>query len=99
MRASRRVRRRLLWLVKFLEAWFEHEELSERAAKYLQQDPKAVGSGRYAEMALAYSQTVDDPNLRRSLESAGLRAALDVSVRGRFNLAIYLPNYRAERSA
>ncbi len=31
MRASRRVRRRLIWLVKFLEAWFEREELSERA--------------------------------------------------------------------
>ncbi len=97
MRASRRVRRRLLWLVKFLEAWFEHEELSERAAKYLQQDPKAVGSGRYAEMALAYSQTVDDPNLRRSLESAGLRAALDVSVRGQFDFSDLPPELQGRK--
>jgi hypothetical protein len=81
MRASRRVRRRLIWLVKFLEAWFEREELSEQARKYLQRDPKAVGPKRYAEVALAYSQTVEDRHLRRNLESAGLKAALDVSVR------------------
>ena len=87
MRASRRVRRRLIWLVRFLEAWFEREELSARATKYLQRDPKTEGPGRYAEMALAYSQTVEDPYLRRNLESAGLRAALDTSVRGQFDFS------------
>ncbi len=31
MRASRRVRRKLIWLVKFLEIWFDQEELRARA--------------------------------------------------------------------
>ena len=87
MRASRRVRRRLIWLVRFLEAWFEREELVEHARKYLQRDPTAVGAGRYAETTLAYSQLVDDRRLRRSLEFAGLRAALDVSVRDQFDFS------------
>ena len=55
MRASRRVRRRLVWLVKFLEAWFEREERSERTRGYFRQDPEAVGHGRYAELALDVS--------------------------------------------
>ena len=81
MRASRRVRRRLVWLVKFLEAWFECGEIVERAREYLSRDPKSEGRERYAEMALAYSQMVDDRHLARSLESAGLQAALDTSIR------------------
>lgn len=80
MRASRRVRRRLIWLVKFLEAWFEREEIRDRAKSYLQRDPKSIGAERFAEMALAYSQTVDDRRLRRNLEWAGLQAALDESL-------------------
>ena len=77
MRASRRVRRKLLWLVKFLEAWFDREELSTRARGFLERDPRAMGGERYAEMALAYSQAVPDRHLRRNLESAGLHAIID----------------------
>jgi len=32
MRASRRVRQKLLWLVKFLEAWFDREKLGDPPA-------------------------------------------------------------------
>ena len=80
MRASRRVRQKLLWLVKFLEAWFDREELGTRARGLLGRDPEAMGRERYAEMAFAYSQTVGDRRLRRNLESAGLRAVMDDSV-------------------
>jgi len=80
MRASRRVRRKLLWLVKFLETWFDREELNARARGFLDQDPEALGRERYAEMALAYSQAVMDTHLQRSLESAGLHAVLDDGV-------------------
>jgi hypothetical protein len=73
MRASRRVRRGLLWLVKFLEAWFDREELDARARAFLDRDPHAMGQERYAEMAMAYSQAVPDRHLRRSLESAQSR--------------------------
>ena len=64
MRASRRVRRKLLWLVKFLEAWFDREELGARAREFLDRDPEAVG----------------DRHLRRSLESAGLHAVVDLGI-------------------
>jgi len=97
MRASRRVRRRLVWLVKFLEAWFEREELSELARGYLQQNPETMGRERYAELALAYSQTVDDRHLRRSLESAGLQAALDVSVEGLIDFSDLPPELQDRR--
>jgi len=30
MRSSRRVRRRLIWLVRFLEAWFGRDELNQQ---------------------------------------------------------------------
>ncbi len=81
MRASRRVRRRLLWLVKFLEMWFDRKELSERARDFLEQDPETMGRERYAELALAYSQAVPDRHLQRNLESASLHAVLDDGVR------------------
>jgi tetratricopeptide (TPR) repeat protein len=77
MRASRRARRRLVWLVKFLEVWFGRDELDARARALLERDPDAVGREQYLDWALAYSQTVRDRYLRRSLESAGLRAVME----------------------
>jgi tetratricopeptide (TPR) repeat protein len=63
MRASRRVRRRLVWLVKFLEAWFEREEIGERARLYLQRDPKGdllqSHPGRYEESEQAYRRAIE----------------------------------------
>ena len=97
MRSSRRVRRRLIWLVKFLESWLERDELSAQARTYLERDPKSMGPGRYAEMALAYSQTVDDRFLKRSLESAALRAALDESVRGQFDFSDLPPELQSRK--
>jgi len=80
MRASRRVRRKLLWLVKFLEAWFDREELVARARGILERNPEAMGRQRYVDMALAYSEAVGDRHLRRSLESAGLHAVVDLGI-------------------
>lgn len=81
MRASRRLRRKLVWLVKFLEAWFDQEELAEKARKFLQHDPAGFGAEGFAEMALAYAQAVANRDLRRSLESAGLHAVIDEDIR------------------
>ena len=80
MRASRRVRRRLLWLVRFLESWFDREELNTRARGFLDRDPDTMGRERYADLALVYSQAVPDRHLRLSLESAGLHAVVDEGV-------------------
>jgi Flp pilus assembly protein TadD len=74
MRASRRVRRKLLWLVRFLEVWYDRQELDERARGFLEKDPQAVGRERFADLALVYSQATRDPYLQRNLESAGLEA-------------------------
>jgi Flp pilus assembly protein TadD len=97
MRASRRVRRRLLWLVKFLEAWFDREELNARARAFLDRDPQTMGQERYAEMAMAYSQAVPDRHLRRSLESAGLHAVLDDGVRRLIDFSDLPPELEAKK--
>ena len=98
MRASRRVRRRLIWLAKFLESWFERDELGERARRYLERDPVAVGRERYVEMTLAYSQLVDDRHLRRGLETAGLRTALDCSLGGQFDFSDLPPEVQDQKA-
>ena len=79
MRASRRVRKGLVWYVKFLETFFREDELRARAEKHLcdnegaQRDPE-----RYAALSLAYAQAFFDDRLAQRLEHAGLRAAMAV---------------------
>jgi len=94
MRSSRRVRRRLIWLVRFLEAWFGRDELNQQAERHLKRSPETIGSQQYAETALAFSQVVADPHLRRSLESAGLRAALSTDVREQIDFSDLPPELR-----
>jgi DNA-binding transcriptional regulator GbsR (MarR family) len=59
MRASRRVRRRLLWLVKFLEAWFDREERATTATLSIVQHAKQlVTDERDTQFLLAQSLTL-----------------------------------------
>ncbi len=77
MRASRRVRRRLVWLVKFLAAWFSEEELKTRAERLLRRGAEdEMGAERYSELSFAYAQLAPGERLRERLEHAGLRAAM-----------------------
>ena len=76
MRASRRVRRKLIWLVKFLEIWFDQEELRTRAQAYLRKAPDSDRQ-RYAERAFAYAQAIKHRPLSTALEHAGLHALID----------------------
>ena len=77
MRASRRVRRRLVWLVKFLAAWFTEEELKARAERLLRRGAQdEMGAERYSELSFAYAQVAPGGRLRERLEHSGLRAAL-----------------------
>jgi DNA-binding transcriptional regulator GbsR (MarR family) len=80
MRASRRLRRRLVWLVKFLSAWFTEEELRENANSLLAADAKRLGLERYAEQCLAYSQLVKERSLQLKLEYDALRRLMDNDV-------------------
>lgn len=74
MRASRRVRRRLTWLVRFLRMWFSARELDAHARHQL---ARRRSTARDAEYSLALAQCVEDAPLRGALENQGLRARLD----------------------
>ncbi|EGV33436.1 Tetratricopeptide TPR_1 repeat-containing protein [Thiorhodococcus drewsii AZ1] len=74
MRASRRVRRRLAWLVRFLRMWFSTQELDAHARSQL---ARRRANARDAEYSLALAQCVEDAPLRSALENQGLRALLD----------------------
>lgn len=70
MRASRRVRRRLVWLVEFLRLVFG----PERARKHLTVTTKPRGDGeRHAELGLAFAALVEDRPLRTALETQSMR--------------------------
>jgi len=75
MRASRRVRRRLVWLVRFLETWFADGELNQHAQTHLNH---ADGDReRHAEYSFALAQAVRHAPLRTALELDGLHALID----------------------
>ena len=98
MRASRRIRRKMVWLVKFLESWFDAEELKTHAREFLGRNPDSLGREHFFDVALAHSEAVHDKYLRRSLESAGLHAVLDDGVRRMIDFSD-LPPELQERAA
>jgi len=69
MRASRRVRRRLVWLVEFLRLMHTPDERRDGARAHLGRPH--VGE-RDIETSLAYAAVVDDPALRGALEHAAI---------------------------
>jgi len=79
MRSSRRVRRRLLWLVRFMTMLFTPEQLRGYATHHLEVGcgPHASDKRRYAEYGLALAMAVDDPAYRGALEHAGLQAMVN----------------------
>ena len=76
MRASRRVRRRLTWLVRFLRMFYNADELRERARGQLASRRTGVDP-RQAEYSLALAQCVDHAPLRSALEHQGLKGLMD----------------------
>jgi tetratricopeptide (TPR) repeat protein len=72
MRASRRMRRRLMFLVRFLELFFQKPALRAQAQRRL----RAMESPRDADYGFALAQVTDDLGLRHALETHSLRAAL-----------------------
>jgi len=98
MRASRRVRRRFIWLVKFLEAWFGEQELETRGRDLLAKEPEELGRARYAATAFAYAQAVRDRRLRLDLEDAALRAVEPDSIRQLVDLTACPPAYATAAS-
>ena len=78
MRASRRLRRRLIWLVEFLKVFYSQDELRARAALHFRcvwsLDP--AERLRYAEYSFALAGAITDGVWRCSLEKTGLHAIL-----------------------
>lgn len=64
MRASRRARQKLAWLVEFLRMFYSEQELSRRAQELLDRAPRADSSTH----VLALAAAVPAPSLRRRLE-------------------------------
>jgi tetratricopeptide (TPR) repeat protein len=61
MRASRRVRRRLLWLAQFLKMFYTEPERRQRASVYLHDAPMESGSAmRHAEYGFALAQSLGE---------------------------------------
>ena len=75
MRASRRMRRKLLWLVNFLHAFYGEAEVERRAAALLDtpEGRKAVDDPA---KLLAFATAVKDATLRRRLEFRAVEALL-----------------------
>jgi len=78
MRASRRVRRRLLWLVEFLKIFYSQDQLRDKALTHIESGLSLDPSRRlrYAEYSFALAEAMSDRVWRRSLESSGLHVLL-----------------------
>lgn len=76
MRASRRVRRRLAWLVEFLRRMYGLDELTRLAQRHLS-GSRRDDRIREAEMGLALADAIDEPSLRYALETDSVRALCD----------------------
>ncbi len=78
MRASRRVRRRLIWLVEFLRIFYCQEDLRGSALGHLARAGSLPAHERlrYAEFGFALAQACDEPGLRGALETMGLKTLL-----------------------
>ncbi|MGE0102126.1 MAG: tetratricopeptide repeat protein [Blastocatellales bacterium] len=91
MRASRRVRRRLLWLVEFLKLFYGEESIGDRARSLLDRRMRSSKvrekDNTYgAEMLFAYARATEDRQLRRALEAEGVASLLRSRSAGRGGL-------------
>ncbi len=77
MRASRRLRRRLGWLVEFLRVFYGEEDLQKRAEELLATPAgrKSIEGG--AAKLFAFASAVKEPGLRRRLELRAAQALVD----------------------
>lgn len=79
MRASRRLRQRLSWLVEFLRIFYGEEDLRRRAEELIRAAPRNSVSS--PAKLLAFASAVPDESLRRQLElrAIALLAKIDIA--------------------
>lgn len=80
MRASRRMRRKLIWLSKFLKSFYSQEDLHNLARRYFtrEQGADATSLLKHAEYGFALADALDDRGWRRALEHSASRITLDI---------------------
>lgn len=84
MRASRRVRRKLIWLVEFLKIFYGSAGLRLRAHRLIHEPlPPERDQYHRAELALAYARAIEEPGLRRALENEGIISLMNCKVEDR----------------
>src|SRR5262245_33762903 len=99
MRASRRVRRRLIWLVEFLKMFYGSAGLSRRARHLVQEPPPPEhDQSRRAELALLFASAIEKPGLRRALEIEGVRSLMSCGTEDRRRLSSMLDLEGADAS-
>jgi hypothetical protein len=90
MRASRGVRRKLIWLVEFLKMFYGAEGLRNRARHIVQAPPPEGDQSQRAELALTLAMAIENPGLRRALETEGIRSLMSCGTEGRRRLGSML---------
>jgi tetratricopeptide (TPR) repeat protein len=80
MRASRRMRRKLIWLSKFLKSFYSQEDLHMLAKRYLSGElgHDATTLLKHAEYGFALSDALDDRSWRKALECTASRITLKI---------------------
>lgn len=89
MRGSRRVRRRLLWLVEFLKLFYGAQEFDGHARRWLERGDERRFDRLYehGEMSLAFSSAVEDRALAHTMERHGVRTFAELCRHQRRNLS------------
>jgi len=85
MRASRRMRRKLIWLSKFLKSFYSQEDLHKLARRYFAKESELESTAllKHAEYGFALAEALDDRGWRRALEHSASRITLDIHDRFR----------------
>lgn len=80
MRASRRMRRKLIWLSRFLKSFYSQEDLHNLARRFFAKESELEGTGllKHAEYGFALAEALDDRGWRRALEHSASRITLDI---------------------
>ena len=80
MRASRRMRRKLIWLSRFLKSFYSQEDLHNLARRFLS---KKLGSDatsllKHAEYGFALAEAMNDKGWRRALEHTASQITFEI---------------------
>ena len=78
MRATRRARRRLIWLVEFLKMFYSEKQLRSHALRHLEGECWQTGERlRHAEYSFALAEALQEPQIRWTLETSGLYTLIE----------------------